>query len=74
MTISQFDFELIKGGIRINIEDFANNKEKIGKSYSEEQWIYWQSLFDWEEEVEVIEKKRIRVKNLRLKKVKTNDV
>ena len=70
MYISQEDFEAIKRPLIGNIRMFANNKDKIGKSYSQDQWDYWKSEFEWDEveKVEVIEKRTIEIENFRLKK------
>ena len=69
MTITQKDFELIKRSLIGNISTWVNNKEEIGKSLSEKQWNYWNSLLEWDEveKVEVIENRTIEIENLRLK-------
>ena len=53
---------------------FANNKEKIGKTYSQDQWDYWKSEFEWDEveKVKVTETRTIEIENLRLKE-ETNE-
>ena len=69
---TQKGFELIKESTRINIEMWVNHKEDIGKTshWSQQKWDEFKSLYDWdeEEEVEIIEQRKIKVKNLRLKK------
>ena len=69
MSITQEDFESIKRKLLVNIRDWANNKDKIGKSYSQGEWDYWKSEFEWDEieKVEVIEKRTIEIENFRLK-------
>ena len=69
MKPTQKGFELIKESTRINLEMWVNHKEDIGKTYSQDQWEEYLRLYDWdeEEEVEVIEKRKIKVKNFRLK-------
>tara|TARA_B100001057_G_C22480632_1_gene806315 strand:- start:87 stop:305 length:219 start_codon:yes stop_codon:yes gene_type:complete len=69
MTITQKDFESIKRKLIVNIKDFANNKDKIGTFYSQDQWDCWKSEFEWDEveKVEVIEKRTIEIENFRLK-------
>ena len=66
---TQKGFELIKESTLINIEMWVNHKEDIGKTLSQHQWDEFKSLYDWdeEEEVEIIEKRQIKVKNFRLK-------
>ena len=69
MTITQKDFELIKRKLIVSIKHYANNKEKIGTSYSQDQWDCWKSELEWDEveKVEVIENRTIEIENLRLK-------
>ena len=69
MIITQEDFESMKRPLIGNIRMFANNKEKIGKTYSQDQWDYWKSEFEWDEveKVEVTETRTIEIENLRLK-------
>ena len=69
MFITQEDFESIKRPLIGNIRTFANNKDKIGTFYSQDQWDYWKSKFEWDEveKVEVIEKRTIEIENFRLK-------
>ena len=66
---TQKGFELINVSTRINLEMWVNHKEDIGKTLSEDQWEEYLRLYDWdeEEEVEIIEKRKIKVKNFRLK-------
>ena len=66
---TQKGFELINESTRSLIEAFANHKENIGITWSQHTWDEFKSLYDWdeEEEVEIIEHKKIKVKNLRLK-------
>tara|TARA_A100001011_G_C14051551_1_gene732094 strand:+ start:349 stop:594 length:246 start_codon:yes stop_codon:yes gene_type:complete len=72
LDITQEDFELIKGQMKSNIRFFANNKEKIGITFSESQWDYWKSILEWEEveKIETVVKKTIEIENLRLKEKK----
>ena len=74
MYISQEDFEAIKRPLIGNIRMFANNKDKIGKSYSQDQWDYWKCEFEWDEveKVKVTETRTIEIENLRLKE-ETNE-
>ena len=69
MSITQKEFESIKRKVLVNIKDFANNKDKIGTSYSQDQWDCWKSEYEWDEveKVEVIEKRTIEIVNFRLK-------
>ena len=75
MCIKQEDFELVQTQLRGNIRTFANNKEKIGSSYSQDQWDYWNSILEWDEveKVEVTETRTIEIENLRLKE-ETNEI
>ena len=72
LDITQEDFELIKGQMKSNIRFFANNKEKIGITFSKSQWDYWKSILEWEEveKIETVVKKTIEIENLRLKEKK----
>lgn len=69
MKPTQKGFELLKNSTRINLEFWVNHKEDIGKTLSEDQWEEYLRLYEWdeEEEVEIIEHRKIKVKNLRLK-------
>ena len=69
MKPTQKGFELLKNSTHINLEFWVNHKEDIGKTLSEDQWEEYLRLYEWdeEEEVEIIEHRKIKVKNLRLK-------